>query len=227
MSKGMRTVVLALMLAIGLNSGNMAKADLIPVDDAVFGIGSITRDTGTGLDWLDLPFTGGRSFNDISTRFGVGGEFEGFHHASSADVIRFFINAGIPDINGSNFNPANTVPVLALFDVWGTLLVTSTFIKSQAIVADVTGDGSRIVSGLTWFGGPPELGAIARSNPNTVTGDDTTDISLGHALIRGEGIPPNLIVPEPATSVLLLSGLVMVGLAKRKLASGKRRSSRL
>jgi hypothetical protein len=34
-------------------------------------------------------------------------------------------------------------------------------------------------------------------------------------------------VPEPATSVLLLSGLVMVGLAKRKRAGEKRRSSRL
>ena len=36
-----------------------------------------------------------------------------------------------------------------------------------------------------------------------------------------------LSVPEPAPSVLLLSGLVMVGLAKRKRDSKKRRSSRL
>ena len=41
MSKRMRTVVLALMLAIGLGTGRMAVADpLLSVDDAVFGIGS-------------------------------------------------------------------------------------------------------------------------------------------------------------------------------------------
>jgi len=45
------------------------------------------------------------------------------------------------------------------------------------------------------------------------------------ALITIEDKP--VYVAEPATAVLLLSGLVMVGLAKRKRARGKRRSSRL
>ena len=43
--------------------------------DSSFGSGSITRDPNTGLDWLDVTFTQSRSFSDVSSKFGVGGEF--------------------------------------------------------------------------------------------------------------------------------------------------------
>ncbi len=96
----MRNVVLACLLAFGLCSVTEAVADpILSVDDAVFGIDSITRDPNSGLDWLDLTFTAGRSFNDINSQLGLGGEFEGFHHASGADVFTLFTNAGISDIN--------------------------------------------------------------------------------------------------------------------------------
>lgn len=56
-----------------------AQADLIEVD-LVSGSGDklITRDTLANLDWLDLSESLGRNFNDVSTQFGIGGDFEGW-----------------------------------------------------------------------------------------------------------------------------------------------------
>ncbi len=48
------------VLASGLTG--TALAALIVVDDQIFGSGSITQDTATGLDWLDLTVTTGQSF---------------------------------------------------------------------------------------------------------------------------------------------------------------------
>ena len=54
-----------------------ALARLISIDDLLFGPGSITRDTETGLDWLDLPITQGfdgttstLSHNDVIAQLG-------------------------------------------------------------------------------------------------------------------------------------------------------------
>ena len=228
MSKGMRTVVLALMLAIGRNSGNMAKAELIAVDDAVFGIGSITRDTGTGLDWLDVTASQqGRSFIDVNSQFGVGGDFEGFHHASLAEVSQFFTNAGLQV--GLFRIAANALPALNLLSLWGTTHVNPDNLLSLALTSDPASSGFHFTAALAWCIGcfpmaAGEAGGLAAAPSSTFGESDTRTLNpLSHALIRETPTP----VPEPATSILLLSGLFMVGLAKGKLARGKRRSSRL
>ncbi len=68
--------------------------------------------------------------------------------------------------------------------------------------------------------------AIARTTEQPFF-DSQNDTQIGSALIRGNASPAPEFNQEPATSVLLLSGLAMVGLAKRKRTGGKRRSSRL
>ena len=220
MSKVMRTVVLALMLASGLNSGNMAVADpLLSVDDAVHGVDSITRDPNTGLDWLDLTETSNRSFLDIDSQLCAGCEFDGFRHASGAEVFQFFVDAGIPFIELGSL-AANTSPVNNLLNLWGTLDATPELLQSFALTADVEFPNFHKVALLQLFFGPPSAGGFASS----VSGDfSDANVSprVGHALVRP------VSVPEPATSVLLLSGLAMVGLAMRKRAREKRRSSRL
>jgi hypothetical protein len=43
------------LLALGFSS--LTNAALISVDDSVFGIDAVTRDTVSGLEWLDLTFS--------------------------------------------------------------------------------------------------------------------------------------------------------------------------
>ena len=222
MSNGMRTLVLALMLAIGLSSGNMAVAAIIPVDDAVFGIGSITRDTGTGLDWLDLTLSSGRSFNDVNSQFGVGGDFEGFRYATETELGQLFTNAGITPID-STFTVSNAAPVLELMTLMG-ILDLSFNKRSFILTSTMSTPGTHFAGLLEWKFEIDDDFPLGRATTRRLSFPDTsTDIRLGSGLVHTT--PTS--VPEPATSVLLLSGLAMVGLAMRKRDREKRRSSRL
>lgn len=49
----------------------------------------------TGLYWLDVNLTINRSYNDVSSQFGVGGDFAGYRYASGNEVNTLFSNAGI------------------------------------------------------------------------------------------------------------------------------------
>ena len=59
-----RTLTLTILTML---VGSVASASIQSADDSVFGVGALTRDTGQGLDFLDLTFSTNRSFNDVST----------------------------------------------------------------------------------------------------------------------------------------------------------------
>lgn len=44
-----------------------------------------TTDTVSGLDWLDVTLSVNRSYNDVSSQFGVGGDFEGWRYATGIE----------------------------------------------------------------------------------------------------------------------------------------------
>src|SRR4051794_27118202 len=62
--------------------------------------GSITYDPNTGLRWLDVTQSTNRSFNDVSSQFGRGGDFYGYRYATAAEVGTLFMNAGLPITEG-------------------------------------------------------------------------------------------------------------------------------
>jgi len=76
-------------------------SNLHVLNDAVFGSRAIVHDDITGLDWLRLPLTGTKSYNDMtgadgSSEFEAGGQFAGFRHATMAEVKQLWVDAGIP-----------------------------------------------------------------------------------------------------------------------------------
>ncbi len=73
---------------IGLTLSLSANAAIIDMD-------TITRDTDSGLDWLDLSETTGRSAYDISNSLGEGQEFEGWRFATSTEVSTLWANLGL------------------------------------------------------------------------------------------------------------------------------------
>ena len=50
---------------------------------AIYDNGTGTTDSTSGLDWLDLTASTGRSYADVSGEFGTGGDFEGYRYATT------------------------------------------------------------------------------------------------------------------------------------------------
>ena len=107
-------------LVVLFSSEKSAQAILLTADDPIFGSGSVTQDTSSGLEWLDVNASIFRSYNYVSGQFGVGGEFEGWRYATTAEVTTLFTNAG--------FAPAHfSVPAVAeMLDLIVQLGVTHT-----------------------------------------------------------------------------------------------------
>src|SRR5262245_38450568 len=65
-----------------------------PVQASLVDLGVVTRDTGTGLDWLDVSVTLGLSYNEaLQTGFVTE---QGFRPATIEEVAQLFLNAGAP-----------------------------------------------------------------------------------------------------------------------------------
>src|SRR5262245_27771125 len=75
--------------------------------DSEYGPGTITRDTVGGLDWLDVTLTKNRSVDDITAQLGLGGEFEGFRYATTAEIAALWTEAGITSITNQPIQPAD------------------------------------------------------------------------------------------------------------------------
>ena len=92
------------------------QAALLSLDDAQFGVGAITLDTSSNLEWLDVSLTSNRSYNDVSSQLGAGGEFEGFRYASQAEVQALWAQAGILDLSNTyvdeNYDPIQDLVAL-------------------------------------------------------------------------------------------------------------------
>ena len=89
-----------------------SQATLISVD-SVFGPGTITRDSASGLDWLDLPVTSGQSINNILPQLATGQKFADFHFATDEDLGRLFLDAGFATSSGIGSPNPNDVAIAA------------------------------------------------------------------------------------------------------------------
>jgi hypothetical protein len=115
-------VRICLRVILLLLAGSTAKAVLVQVNDPLI-VGNftytrdgfnITRDTQSGLDWLDVTLSTGYSYNQVIEQLGDGRAFDGLRFATEAELVGLFEHAGL-DID------ANTPvePAIALLDLVG------------------------------------------------------------------------------------------------------------
>ncbi len=185
-----------------------SHAIVMSIDDTGgFGSGALTRDSDQMLDFLDLPLSRNISVNTIITQFGSGDTYDGFRHATLAEVLTLLNNFGFsqPITEGViSFTPGdpNIPTFLSLIGVLSIELVGqgSSGFTGQATP---TGDSFRTVQIQDAFG-PASTDQIL-SDLN-VPSNIATPV-LGHWLVRPSS---PVAIPEPTT--LILFGAGMLGL---------------
>lgn len=96
-----------------------ARAALIQADLLAPGDGLLTRDTTSGMEWLDLTPTIGVTYNAVIAGFGGFTTTHGFSVARQADTVTLFANAGLTPVSGSSTDPGTIAAGTALVDLLG------------------------------------------------------------------------------------------------------------
>lgn len=199
-----RTVVFlgALALAGSANAGLIATE----WEGGIPGNNSLTLDTATSLEWLDMAYTVGRSFNDVQARLNQ--DLAGFRIANNEEVSELLRNAGIvltgyqpKDVGEA----ANMETLLNLLGRTDSFYVVGMFdhVGGNVILGHqywLFGLLSDRVSTTSYIGGPLQ--------------DHYSTNYAGTFLVRDAAA-----IPEPGTVSMMLAGLGLVG-----FMVGRRRS---
>ncbi len=199
-----------------------AEAILLSVDDPIFGVDSITRDTDTGLEWLDMDLSAG-SYNDLigldgTNEFIPGGDFAGFRFANESEVESLWRNSGIVDINRTgnilDYKVSNGSGVRNLI---GFLDEDRLSDRIPAIIGFISDPNPDLTNPLDRRYARVELNfsQVDNAEVGAVVLDGT--YSEGDRLFEGNWLvrQSSAAIPEPATMVLFGSGILGFGLKRR------------
>lgn len=185
-----------------------ASAAVISVDDGVFGVDSITLDTDQGLEFLDVTFSADRSFDDVSSHLGAGGNFEGFRYATEDEVILLVNNFGFSPsavAGGQVLGNTGNDQLSGLVDLLGA---TQPFFHLHAetigITATLDGADQRFVRIRDNFSGDDLVGSNFAVSPSFQNSE------WGSFLVR-----PVAAVPEPSSLTIVLTLFSGILIARR------------
>ena len=204
-------IIYALLLASFSLSAN---ANLISIDLFSVGDNLVTKDTKTGLEWLDLTETQNLSPRQILE--GAGGwSANGFVYATTSQVTQLFLNSNNKATltpPGEDVTEENLKGALNLLDLLGT-----TYVQNCCNNFSIVGNG---FAGINEPGLDLIYGAAFGTNLNSTAGffsiqagtfsTEFSDPFLGSYLVRSVSA-----VPLPAAAPLFLSALGFMGFSAK------------
>lgn len=179
--------------------------------------GDYTTDTISGLDWLDLSFTEGLSYNDVSDGLAYGDEPQGWRMAKLAEAQNLFEQFGFPvdDLFNTELTPEYSDAFNTMVSYIGTNLGTGSYSGAYAFVDGYTQVeclqvyGCQNFSSSIWVYKRGENGIDIDTDGFNFTPIDDT---IGALMVRDP-----VSVPLPASVWLFASALVgMAGLKRKK-----------
>ena len=190
----------SILLTVGLSG--TAQADIVDFGDYL-------QDNSANLQWRDMTGTFSRSFDDISSHFSQGGDFEGWRYATTEEFqaliwnwtgiefTSFYLTFGTDLLGGliAALDPTSSYPITGKGTLFGRLdgdqFVQHGFIDHPYISVGWDAEDYIFMSG------------IGQEDPSPGQG--------GSFLVRS--VSP---VPAPAALPLALLGLAMVGAVYRR-----------
>jgi hypothetical protein len=177
--------------------------------------GPITRDTVTGLEWLDLTASVGKSYNQVSSLFDAGEEFEGWRHAWGSEITTFLVsnfgliaNGVVPEAGAAKYNAV-------VGAIGQTAFIAGTFgLYYNGGIAPATVPLASVHASIFPPGSGTSIGTQSRSS-------SWSSQTVGHWLVRET--PTNGNIPEPS-AVVVWSGLAVGALivASRRVRRNQR-----
>lgn len=205
----MKKYLLIAALTLGFAAGTMtAQAALVGSSNGLV-------DTDTGLEWLDVTLNVGLSYNSMINSGLNGYAAQGYRYASVYEVGTLFENAGavLPAFGGADFSAQSRSAGLLLISFLGATYTSSNNTFLQAASGTLATPSSVYtpwirgsVSGATGISYGGHKPYITAADPNT-----------GHWLVKKASMSP---VPLPASLPLLMGGLGVFGLLRRRKSRG-------
>lgn len=193
-----------------------ADAALIEITDptSLGGANNVTQDTLTGLEWLDLTASSGISYNDITVQFAPGGTYDGWHHATKAEVTTLFTgSAGLTLGNTPGIDP-NAVQFVSLVDITQLTFANTGTASRGRYNDDASGTPNNNLAGSAFVSFQPTSLIFGPAFTNVILMDDQPvnsqsipSFGTGHWLVRNA-------IPEPSSLTLAL--LALIGCAIRR-----------
>ncbi|OUS04751.1 hypothetical protein A9Q81_05625 [Gammaproteobacteria bacterium 42_54_T18] len=186
--------------------------------------GSYITDTSSGLDWLKLDSTYGKTFNEIIAATTSGSWLEGWEYATSTQWEGMLSNQGISSnstcSNGTAYcglvdgiSSSNMLNLITLFgDAQSLPNPIDPYPEAVGMLADINQSNTKQQIALFLYDTTTdqEPGDPDWVYANTFAGSSTGAPYIGSWLVRATA------VPEPSTLVLMILGFGALSLRKKK-----------
>ena len=214
------TSVFVITLACGVSN----VGAILFSSDSTFGTDTITLDTDTGLQWLDVPLSTAFTYGEILDELQPGGIFDGYRLATEDEVLTLWGNSGINTGLLGSFVSENYNPIVDLMsfvgitshngNLGGGISFDFTFgnFDNGIVHGQPVEEGTRItlagISAVPFqesnfdFTGRASFGTVPFGNDNT---------SHGSWLVVASAS-----VPEPSIIILFATGLIGLGFTLRR-----------